>query len=270
MVVTDVVVQTQRGYNIIEPNETFQGKTYSDWIEDWTRWFLMPNPDQNNSGSVVFMRGMSFSSTDNYTGQGVVKVGNDSLEISTDQRVLLPLITSTAVAEAGESSQSLYQLVRSDITNGANPPAPQNVLIDNQPIDVELGGYRFETSVFQVYIPSAPYGQSLADYVVPPIKTRDTILPCVSSGYFVLLQMTEVRGYDILSAVFGNRDQIGLYKASLLYHLQVEAGQGRTQGTGVSPMSTQLSVNFRAALRKKLNDGEIDTREYRRLVNLLP
>lgn len=268
---TDVVVQTQLGYNVIEPHETFQGKTYADWIEDWTRWFCLPNLDQNNSGSVVFVRGMSLSAVDNYRGEGVINVGNDSLEISTNQRVLLPIITATAVAEAGESSQSLYQLVRSDIDNGEDPPQQGHVRIDNRDFAVALDGYRFETRVFQLYIPSAPYGQSLADYVVPPIRTRDTNLPCVTAGYFVLLDMTEVRGYDIFSAVFGNRDQNGLYKASLLYHIQVEAERGRMPGRQLAqPISTQLSVNFRAALRTKLRNGEIDTAEYRRLVRLLP
>ena len=62
-------------------------------------------------------------------GKGVMMVGNDSLEISATQRVLLPIITATAVAESGESSQALYELARSDIDNGDNPPAQDNVKI---------------------------------------------------------------------------------------------------------------------------------------------
>ena len=181
------------GYTVIEPTKTFLGKTYVDWIEDWTRWFFLPNSDQNNSGSVVFLRGMSPSLT---KGKGVMMVGNDSLEISATQRVLLPIITATAVAESGESSQALYELARSDIDNGDNPPAQDNVKIvmnHSKKLTVPLDDYRFESRVFQLSIPSSPYGESLADYVVPAIKTRDTNLPCVTAGYFVLLKLDQVR-----------------------------------------------------------------------------
>jgi hypothetical protein len=257
-------------YAITKPTETFLGKTYADWIEDWSRWFFLPNADQNNSGSVVFLRGKSSSLTDSYKGEGVIMVGKDSLEISTSQRVLVPLICAIAVAESGESSQSLYELARSDVDNGENPPAQNHVKIDNTDFAIPLNDYRFETRVFQLNIPSSPYGQSLADYVVPAIKTRDTNLPCVTAGYFVLLKLEKGEHY-IFSSVHGSRDQYGLYKASLLYHIIVEAERGQITPTIFAPaVSPQLSANFRAALRKKLKDGDIDTAEFKRLVKLIP
>jgi hypothetical protein len=252
-------------YTITQPTETFLGKTYVDWIEDWCRWFFLPDADQNNSGSVVFLRGLSSS----LKGEGVIKVGNDSLEISETQRVLLPIITATVVAESGESSQSLYELVRSDIDNGENPPARDHVKIDNTAFAEPLDKYRFETRVFQLNIPSSPYGQSLADYVVPAIKTRDTNLPCVTAGYFVLLKMDKGE-YDIFSSVHGSRDQTGLYKSSLLYHIVVEAKLGQITPPTYSQPSRQHLANIRTALRKKHNNGDIDTTEFNRLMKLIP
>jgi hypothetical protein len=253
---------TNMAYTVTKPKETFLGKTYADWIEDWTRWFFLPKADQNNSGSVVFLRG--------FQGEGVIMVGNESLEISASQRVLLPIITATAVAESGESSQSLYELVRSDIDNGENPPAQDHVKIDNTNFAVPLDEYRFETRVFELNIPSSLYGQSFADYVVPAIKTRDTNLPCVTAGYFVLLKLEQGEHY-IFSSVCGSRDQTGLYKASLLYHIVVEAELGRKTPPAFAPSVTrQLSANIRAALRKKVNNGDIDDVEFKRLVKLLP
>jgi hypothetical protein len=261
-----VLDMTNMAYSVVEPTATFLGKTYVDWIEDWTRWFFLPNADQNNSGSVVFLRGMSPSAT---KGEGVIMVGNDSLEISETQRVLLPIITATAVAELGETSQTLYELARSDIDNGDHPPAKENVKINTGNLQVDLEKYRFETRVLQLNIPSSPYGESLADYVVPAIKTRDTNLPCVTAGYFVLLKLGP-GNYDIFSSVHGSRDQTGLYKASLLYHIVVEAERGGKglQGAQVPiPLvSPQTLAKFKAALRKKLNDGEIDDEEFDRLV----
>ena len=67
------------GYTVTDPKETFLGKTYADWIEDWSRWFFLPDANQNNSGSVVFLKGLSPSLAKN---EGVIMVGNDSLEIS--------------------------------------------------------------------------------------------------------------------------------------------------------------------------------------------
>jgi hypothetical protein len=252
---------TNMGYDVTEPTKTFLGKTYADWIEDWTRWFFLPNADQNNSGSVVFLRGMA--------GEGVIMVGNDSLEISESQRVLLPMITATAIAESGENSQSLYELVRSDIDNGENPPDKSNVKIDNADLTVRggLDEYRFETRVFQLDIPSSPYGQSLADYVVPPIKTRDTNSPCVTAGYFVLLKLDPGQHF-IFSSVNGSRDRTGLYKASLLYRIVVASRT--TQPSVALPVSSQLSANFKAALRKKLKRGDIDNPEFRKALEYVP
>jgi hypothetical protein len=262
-------------YTVVRPEDRNFGKTYVDWIEDWTKWFFLPNADQNNNGSVVFLKGLSASPTDNYKRQGVVMVGNDSLEISKNQMVLLPLITATAVAESGENSQSLYQLVRSDIDNGEDPPAPSNVKIDGEDIHLQardnLGNYRFETRVFDLNIPSSPYGQTLADLVVPPIKTRDTNLPCVTAGYFVLLKL-EAGTHYIFSAVHGSRDQTGLYKASLFYQISVEDQIGRVQP--ITPfftpaISPQLKANFISELRKRVHDGSLAQEEFDNLAKYI-
>ena len=253
-------------YEVTDPTKAFLGKTYVDWIEDWTRWWFLPKADKNNSGSVVFLRGTS--------DEGVIMVGNDALEISVTQRVLLPIITATAVAESGESSQTLYELARSDIDNGDHPPAKENVKIDNEILEVDdLDKYRFETRMFQLNIPSASYGESIADYVVPPIKTRDTYLPCVTAGYFVLLKLGQGE-HDIFCSVRGGRDQTGLYKASLLYHIVVGAERGpKAFKAGIDPVpaiSRQTLANFRAVLRKKYKDGEIDKQELDQLMTRIP
>jgi hypothetical protein len=260
------------GYTVTHPTETFLGKTYADWVEDWSRWFFLPDANQNNSGSVVFLKGLSPSLAKN---EGVIMVGNDSLEISENQRVMLPLITSTVVAESGESSQTLYELARSDIDNGENPPEQDHVRIDNSKFNESLERYRFETRVFQLNIPSSLSGQSLADYVVPTISTRDTNLPCVTAGYFVLLQLTPGE-HTIFSSVYGSRDQTGLYRASLLYHIVVEAQRGRiTQEAPPTPtfsksVTNQLRANFIAALRKKRIKGDISDSEFDSLVKQIP
>jgi hypothetical protein len=256
-------------YEVTQPTQTFMGKTYSDWIEDWARWFFLPNADENNNGPVVFLRGMTSSRVGNYRGEGVMKVGDDSLEISTNQRVLLPLITSKAVAESGESSQALYETVRSDIENGENPPDLRNVKVDDVELSVpgDIGDYRFETTVFQLIIPSSPYSQSLADYVFPPIRTRDIPLPCVTSGYFVLLKLRQGEHY-IFSSVHGSSDQNGLYKSSLLYHIVVEAQRGPQPIQRFAPaVSTQVKEGYRAALRRKVKNGDLEQRECTDLIN---
>ncbi len=258
------------------PEVAFMGKTYSDWIEDWTRWFFLPNADQYNDGPVVFLNGMPRSQTGGYKEDGVIMVGTDSIEISASQRILLPMITSTVFAEAGETSQALYDLARADIDNGEDPPHNSHVKINNRDImnaPNTWAKYRFETRVFEINMPSSTYGQSLADLVIPPIKTRDTNLPCVTVGYFALLEFgtpNTTYDYDIFSSVHGSRDQYGLYKSSLLYHLRVQPSLRYAIGpTHVASLSGALSANFKAGLRKKLKEGVIDFKEYKRLEQLI-
>ena len=126
-------------------------------------------------------------------------VGSDSLEISATQRVLLPIITATVVAESGESSQTLHELAMADIKNAPYPPAQELVKINNtRKFSEPLDEYLFETTVFQLNIPSSPYAQSLADYLVPPIKTRNTNLPCVTARVLLLWRHLTKGGSNIL------------------------------------------------------------------------
>ncbi len=49
-------------------------------------------------------------------------IRNESLEISEDQHVLVPIITATFIADENESPKWMYGMARGNISEGDNPP----------------------------------------------------------------------------------------------------------------------------------------------------
>ncbi len=126
----------------------------------------------------------------NYRNEPLVMVGNESLEISANQRVLVPIITSTYVSEYLESPEYMYGVVRTHISNGDNPPDLEQLKINGEPLVIEkednFKNYETETPIHHIYIPDSSAGPSLKDKVEMPIESVGYI-PSVTRGYFVML-----------------------------------------------------------------------------------
>ena len=93
----------------------------------------------------------------NYRNEALVMVGNESLEISADQRVLVPIITATYVSDDSESPEYMYSIVRTHISNGDNPPDFEQLRINGESLQIEnesdLKNYEIETPVHQLLSP---------------------------------------------------------------------------------------------------------------------
>ena len=46
-------------YETISPNELYAGKTYADCLKGFWKWLYSVNCDHNNSGDVVYLRGVA-------------------------------------------------------------------------------------------------------------------------------------------------------------------------------------------------------------------
>jgi hypothetical protein len=204
-----------------------------------------------------------------YADEGVVMVGNESLEISDEQGVLIPVITANYVADHSETTEWLFGTVRSHIFGGDHPPFKEQLRINGKSIDdgseeEHLGKYEIETPIFMLNIPDSTYGQSLKDQMEIPMQTPG-FFPSVTRGYFVILKLNQGK-YDIESYATGATTASGQYHASLLYHIVVQETRKREQ---VNVPPSRLSNSFMAKLQNKLTNGEIDETEFERLKTLL-
>ena len=256
----------------------FKNKGYKEWVQDWSNWFYQPNPDQNNNGDVVFLRSIAFSEGV-YSKEPNVMVGADSLVISDNQRVLVPIITANSVFFNTERPDIMYGYVRSHILNGDNPPLLSQLKINGKQIKSKnlaegFSPYEIETPVFQIAIPDDTEGKSLKEQG-DDIFDSAGLFPAVTRGYFILLQFMpdkDQQGYYIECSASGCTTDKGLYTASLFYHIIVNKSAQKNSldsiRKDVSPHD-RSNRNIQIVVEKKYANEEIGDREYVDIMNKL-
>ncbi len=260
-------MQNEQDYEVVQPNESFKSKRYVEWVQDWSNWFYKINPDHNNNGDVVFLRGKSLDGSylDN---EGVVKVGSEALEISEDQAILIPIITANYVACNQESPETLYGMVRSHIFSGDHPPIPEQLRINGKPIkEKDLGKFEIETPPFMISIPDTSGGEiSLKDRMETPIIPSG-LFQSVTRGYFVMLKLkASVKDYYIECYANGATTQYGPYNVSLLYHIIVKKS---TFQPNLRIPPSRLSKNILTKVFEKHKNGELSGPEYEKIKGYL-
>ena len=265
--------QDKGKYEVLEPGGTFKNKGYKEWVQDWSNWFYQPNPDRNNNGDVVFLRSISFS-------EGVerkepnVMVGADSLVISENQRVLVPIITANSVSYNTERPEIMYGFVRSHILNGDNPPLLNQLKINGKQIEStnlakDFSQYEIETPIFQIAIPDDTEGESLKVYGDNAIDSAG-FFPAVTRGYFVLLQLIpdeneESQDYYIECSASGVTTDKGPYTASLFYHIIVNKSTQKNNWKSNrqdSSLYDRPNRNVQILIEKKMANKELGDNEY--------
>ena len=217
-------------YEVIKPNQLFQGKTYNDWAKDYFSWYFSEDPDDHNDGPVVFLKSTPTISTitdDNLNSalrqmtNPNVMIGDDRLYIRKDQAILIPAIVAY-FSQTGPSDNyhTLKNFVRDAAANSDTPRSNQ-IKINAANLSVDPKDYSLETDVFTLNVPDAPPGSSYKDYVeyqpLPPGPW-----PTVGGGYFFLVKLLDRRVYTIVSRVKGKKYQDGRdYYADLLYEISV-------------------------------------------------
>ncbi len=258
-------------YKVMLPTASFRGKGYSEWVQDWSNWFYQPFPERNNIGDVVFLRSMPLSEGI-YQNEAMVMVGTESLELAANQRVLIPIITSTYIATESELPEYLYGIVRSQISNGDNPPDLAQLKINGMPIELPEGSviseYLIETPVYMISIPDDSAGPSLKNQVEMPIGNGG-LYPAVTRGYFVILELKHDKPqehYFIECEATGATTAKGPYHVSLFYHLIANTDHVKT--TPLKPPQ-RLSENIRIRIDKKYTDNELGEDEYNKIMDCL-
>jgi hypothetical protein len=267
-------------YRAMLPTESFKGKGYAEWVQDWSNWFYQPYPERNNNGDVVFLRSIPLSEGI-YQNEPMVMVGSDSLELSTDQRLLIPVITSTYISTESELPEYLYGMVRSHISNGDNPPELQQLKINGVPIELSeklekvtdsrspFSQYDIETPVYMISIPDDSAGKSIKNQVELPIESGG-LYPAVTRGYFVMLELKPKNNpehYFIECKATGATTPKGPYNVSFFYHIIVNKPVERKVRSTKPPQ--RLGKNIAVRIDKKYIDNEINESEYVEIMKCL-
>lgn len=279
-------------FEVIDPDQVYQGKTYSDLVSDWFNWFLTTDPDKHTLGPVVFLRSVKFPeidgklsaastpsdpnvSTDSvmdpnyyrkYANNPNVRVGGDRLQIYLDQAILNPLITAYSEASRSYVDWGLMQdFTGLTIDNGDDPPDVNQLTIDGEPVisEGQMHRYRVVTPVFTAVVPEAEYGRSLKDYLETPLAPGH--YPVIVEGYFVLIRFMDPGVYYIRSWASAGREMSGTYFSESLYQVEVSVRPipRLSQLKGNSKPSLMSSSNRRPqnkgalGFRPALNEGII-------------
>jgi hypothetical protein len=262
---------TNNSYEVLRGADVYLGRTYGEWISEFFSWLFSVAPDTNNNGSVVFLRPFVSSPDPNYQGriEPNLMVGNDKLQIFTDQALLIPVLLSYwASTDPNETETMLRERVRMDMINGDNLRDDQ-ITIDSKSIELEaddsIGSHLIESPLFTLMVPDVEYGKSLKDYVDYPLTSG--LNQSVGTGYFFLIRFHEEGLHVIHSYARGHTTEKGEYNEEFLYQIQVNNADKRP----LPPQHGIISVAATKFILAKLNDkrAELSGGEYGDLKNII-
>lgn len=230
-------------FRVVPVDAIYKGKTYSQWIADWTNWFFMQYPDQYNSqpwNDVKFLT--SFPSPDviaqfgepgeqiKYEGSEFgnvpnIKTGENKIVMYDDQAIFFPVMIAMWVNSDEKDYGYMERWVKNQNSVSDNPPPAHQFTLDEVPLlpSTEVANHRIMSNgIFQVHIPDAPYGTSLKDFVFEP--SLPGTYGAVCEGYFFLLKDLEARDepYRLMSFATGAPyPALGEYHAAFVYEIKV-------------------------------------------------
>jgi len=159
-------------------------------------WLVRTDPDSNNSGPVVYIRGVDFTKSYSlYTN--FIRLEKNRLKMSLDQALFCPMMACyidvrhhTSAEEHGKRLSKAWRLV----INGDYPPDSKQFSIDGKEFPISLEEFLIVTPEFKLHVPSPTYENTLGSLLdVPLIFEGDW--DCVVAGYAVLLRPQETGRY---------------------------------------------------------------------------
>jgi hypothetical protein len=210
---------------ILKPGDVFEGRGYSDLLQEWANWLVSSTPDYQSSESVLFLRG----DLDYYTEEG----GRQSMEskglLKLDQTiykntlVFIPVMTAMyTLNEIYEGKQlldeaSLRYAVRKDTSMSpkvwlryeTSKSTTYTKVLQNQP----MKDFYFETPKFILSVKSDSPFREKFEY---PLAADN--YEAVAGGYCVALRILDSdRTYRFHFGGFGR----GSYRTDVFYDISV-------------------------------------------------
>lgn len=199
-------------FEVISRNMPYAGVCYEQLAQVWMNWLVSPDPDVNNTGPFIFLRGVDKVTGENQATPGeqysfsYLMIEPDGLRILNSQVLFWPIImyyVDERHCENAETYQKRWRQVIANMLAGDNPPEPSQARIQKdgeQAVDIvaNLSEFKVVTSDFDLYIPPTSYENRLGPILDIPL-IHEGIWRCVVGGYFLLLRIKDEGKYTIMS-----------------------------------------------------------------------
>lgn len=264
-------------YEFMPPSKNYMGKPFSDWISEYVNWIIQPNPDRNNDGEVIFLRGFDIPTTSieqmpktvgpNFQDlRPVVRVGYETLVVPIDKPIFFPLVM--ALAESLDSKLDDNELCRRNYIRrlySTEDPWIDQIKINGAPIDLppdmKMRDFKVESNEFMINVPDVPYGTSLKDYMNTPLRTPGK-RACVASGYFFMMKFAGSESGVVLHFKSnGERDRL-LSGSDALYNIRIHKTMSQV-------ISDRHLNEISEILENKKRTGKISEEEHDKLVTMI-
>ncbi|HLN35441.1 MAG TPA: hypothetical protein VK250_09215 [Nitrososphaeraceae archaeon] len=239
---------------VVKPTDNYHGRSYSDLVKEFIQWLLQYDPDNQSLKDVIFLRGIDFHGYSSYSHR-FVKIGNDALQVYSDQAIFITVITSFAdrVHHHLETPEKRKDYVNQLIQMGDDPPSNNQVTIDGLHPEIQMSDHKVITDDFTIQVPEPLEGKTLGQILDVPFNIPGPT-EVVAGGYFILLKPLEVGKHII--GYFGNGD-FG-YRNQTLVELDVVP-----RGTLIlkPTMHPGEMKALKSIVESKINAGEITNQE---------
>jgi hypothetical protein len=212
--------------SVCSPNDTFGGKSYSTWIEDWNKWLVSADILSDIQGNMCFTHGnLNYQ----YDKDGSARISNPLQEkysrinekgilVSSSTGIFIPIITSTRILGfrdyGGETLWTELELKNAsmnDIDQGGYyylkvKKGSMEYTLEN------LGDYRFETPLFDLEVSEK---NPFLDKFEVPLEPGN--FRAVTTGIFVILAFDKEGTYYVS---FGGQGS-GTYKTHAVYSFTI-------------------------------------------------
>lgn len=232
---------------ILEPHESYKGRSYSEWIEEWSNMLVSASPDYTSGAEMLFLRGNLDYEADQSgnrfvkPGKFLDKTGNLGDTIYKNTALFIPVMTAMfSLNEPYESIQLLDEeglryAVRRDISEGGKIWLRYKTSRGGyQPVirNASIKDYYFETAMFTLRVSreSPLLGKFESAFDPGEYET-------VQGGYFVILTDLNPGAYRFHFGGFGR----GYYYTDAVCDIKVLQDASRDLAEDVS--STNLSHN---------------------------
>jgi hypothetical protein len=271
-------------YEVLDPTITHFGKTYGEWASDFVSWYFSIDPDLHNNGPVVFLRGMPLPHPEGYSPGTTpnIMVGNNKLNIFSDQLVLIPVIFAYwASADPMVSEISLRERTRVDVYNGDFPPTEEQILVDKEPVNLGKNSdeerlmmdFLIDSPVFTLTIADSDsdldvkYANSLKYSVeFGSLSTGDN--RSVATGFFLLLRFKPGL-HTVHSYARGRTTEKGPYNEEFLYEINVLDKDFRPSPSQLRILDPQSTLYLNKTLKEMVDKKELEEKRYNELISIV-
>jgi hypothetical protein len=228
---------------IIKPDGRYRGRSYSEWIQEWSNLLVSSSPDYQTASDMFFLRGNIDYKADQ-SGNRTIKpgkfydrTGSLGQTVYSNTALFIPVMTAMySLNDPYEAKQlldevDLHYAVRTDLTEGGemwlrvkNSPAPAGYGPVIQVPD-KMENYYFETAPFTLRISNQSPLLNKFESSLGPGEYET-----VTGGYFVILSDLAQGSYRFH---FGTNGR-GYYYTDAVYDITVVPDKFRNLAKDVS------------------------------------